>query len=90
MVGGKPAPWYIVSRMSNNGKPADAGMGDRTLAIWQGQGYYHFTTYSLPNKNNLVANINYGDIEGLWTFIYYSYDLHEQKAVGLIKYDNDD
>lgn len=48
MLVGKQAPWYIVSRLTSNEKNGDAGMGDRILAIWQGQGYYHFTTCSLP------------------------------------------
>jgi hypothetical protein len=30
-------------------------VGDRTLAIWVGKGFYHFTTYNL--KNNVVNNI---------------------------------
>ena len=34
MIGGKRAPWYILSRMTKNPKPTDIGLGDRTLAIW--------------------------------------------------------
>lgn len=29
--------------------------GDRTLAIWVGRGYYHFTTYNL--KTGAVNNV---------------------------------
>lgn len=77
MLVGKQAPWYIVSRMTKNKPYADVGLGDRTLALWQGQGYYHFTTYNINGQPNLVNNINYGDIEGVWTFIYFSYSLEE-------------
>jgi len=36
---------------------------------------------------NVVKNINYpNDIEGLWTYIYYSYSVVEKKATAFIKY----
>jgi len=62
--------------MTKNKEYSDFGLGDRTLAIWQAQGYYHFTTFTTDNPN-LMNNINYGDIEGVWTFIYFSYSLEE-------------
>jgi hypothetical protein len=35
-------------------------LGDRTMAIWVGAGYYHFTTYSIaPGNVNVWRNINY-------------------------------
>lgn len=34
--------------------------GDRTLAIWVGRGYYHFTAYTKGN-NNVISNLNYDD-----------------------------
>jgi len=44
------------------------------LAIWQGQGFYHFTSCHGPrNVVNVIQNVDYGDIEGLWTYVYYSY-----------------
>ena len=62
-------------------------MGDRLLAIWLGQGYYQFATCDYnKNKPNVISNINYPDIEGLWTYVYYSYS--DSKAVGFIKYGN--
>lgn len=36
---------------------------------------------------NVIKNINFPeDIEGLWTYIYYSYSEDKSKAVALIKY----
>jgi len=67
-------------------------MGDRLLAIWLGKGYYHYTTCdSSKNQPNVVQNINYpADIDGVWTYIYYSYSVEQKKAVGFIKFGEDD
>lgn len=66
-------------------------MGDRTLAIWVGRGYYHFTTYNL--KNNVVNNIQNIDyelsLEGVWNFIYYSYSASREQATGFVKFGDD-
>jgi hypothetical protein len=88
MWGGKDAAWYFTARLTINQNFADAGFGDRLLAIWQGQGYYHFTTCNSDNGNpNYTANINYpDDIEGLWTYVYYSHGKAAKRSVGLIKY----
>ena len=57
---GKNSAWYFVSRLTKNEPYGNAGMGDRLLAIWQGDGYYHFTTCDQPKGNpNLNKNINY-------------------------------
>lgn len=50
-------------------------LGDRTLAVWQGFGYYYFTSHDVPSKNPDVMQIidNVGQTEGRWNFIYYSY-----------------
>lgn len=47
------------------------------LAIWLGKGYYHFTTCDEAKKQpNVIANINYPeDLDGVWTYIYYSYSV---------------
>jgi hypothetical protein len=34
----------------------------------------------------LTQNVNYGDIEGVWTYIYYSYSVALKRAVGFVKY----
>ena len=62
-------------------------MGDRLLAVFQGLGYYHFATC---NQNNNNGNVNQneefnGDIEGLWTYLYYSYSVEKNKAIAYIK-----
>jgi len=65
-------------------------MGDRQLAIWQGQGYYHFTTCNAQNGEvNAIQNVNYGDIEGVWTYIYYSYSVTAKRAVAFVRYTDD-
>ena len=63
-------------------------MGDRLLAIWQGNGFYHFTTCNVEGNNpNVIVNNNFPtDIEGLWTYVYYSYSRTNRRAVGFIKY----
>ena len=34
--------------------------------------------------------MNYGDIEGVWTYIYYSYSVPLKRAVGFVKYATDE
>ena len=64
-------------------------IGDRTLAIWLGKGFYHFTTYS-HKYANIVKNIDHpADIEGLWTFVYFSHNLYKKESVAIIKFGND-
>jgi len=63
-------------------------MGDRILAIWQGAGYYHFTSCNSDNGNpNYTANVNYPeDIEGFWTYVYYSHSKVAKRSVGFIQF----
>jgi hypothetical protein len=35
---------------------------------------------------NVNDNIAYGDIEGVWTYVYYSYSRTESQAVAFLKY----
>jgi hypothetical protein len=72
---GKNAPWYFLARLTKNNPNDDIGFGDRVLAMWQGAGYYHFTTCNTANNNpNQILNVDYpADIEGLWTYVYYSH-----------------
>ena len=53
LLSGKDAAWYFVSRLTKNTPNGNAGMGDRVLAIWQGAGFYHFTT-----NNAATGNVN--------------------------------
>lgn len=87
LLNGKNAPWYFLARLARNDPYNDADMGDRMLAIWQGQGFYHFTTCNtVGNQNNVIQNVNYADIEGVWTYIYYSYSIALKRAVAFVKY----
>jgi hypothetical protein len=36
----------------------------------------------------VITNVNYGDIEGVWTYVYYSYSVDAKRAVGFVKYAN--
>lgn len=62
-------------------------MGDRVLAIWNHDNGYHFTSNDKASKNpNVNKNLPTGDIEGLWTYLYFSYSGRLKKAVGLAKF----
>ena len=72
---GKKEPWYFISRLTNKPKYGNVEMGDRVLAVWQGLQSYAFITNDVKSGNpNIVKSIPYGtEIEGLWTYFYYSY-----------------
>lgn len=62
-------------------------MGDRVLAIWHYDTGYTFTTNDKASKNpNVNKNLATGDIEGLWSYVYFSYSGRLRKAVGLVKF----
>ncbi|CAK59383.1 unnamed protein product (macronuclear) [Paramecium tetraurelia] len=87
MYQGKTEPWYFVSRLTNNLKYQDTEKGDRLLGIWQGQGFYAFFTDDYKDTNqNLNEQIKYDDIEGVWTYFHFSYSSTINKAVGFVKY----
>jgi hypothetical protein len=49
-------------------------MGDRTLVIFLGRGFYDFYTHDVKaNKPDVRVQLPYGDIEGVWVFMYFSY-----------------
>lgn len=56
--------------------------------MWQGAGFYHFTSCNQADGNpNYTANVNYpGDIEGLWTYVYYSHSRVVKRSVGFIQF----
>lgn len=77
---------YFLARLTSNEKYDDLGFGDRTLAIWHYDNGYVFTTLDMASKNpNVNKMINTGDIEGIWTYIYYSYSLRVKKATAFLK-----
>ena len=80
LIKGKDAPWYFISRLTRNKNYENMKLGDRVLALWQGAGYYHFTTYDIDGlKPNVLLNVDYpNDIEGVWTYIYYSYSVEHE------------
>jgi hypothetical protein len=71
----KPA-WVSVARFTVNKDHQDmARVGDRTLALWLGKGFYGFRTYNLANNSpTLAQDIKYDDkLEGAWNFIYFCF-----------------
>lgn len=75
-----------MARLTKNEKLGDVGVGDRTLALWLGRGYYTFTTYSGGNAN-IWKNINHPvDIEGVWTFVYHSHSLTQKQSTAFLKF----
>lgn len=76
---GKNAPWYFVSRL--------AATNNQLLAVFQGQGYYQFATLSLPDSGNINQNLPFvGDIEGIWTYLYFSYSAANKKVVAWLQF----
>jgi hypothetical protein len=92
MPKGKDAPWYFMSRLTANKNSDNINMGDRLLAIWLGKGFYHFTSCDKPsNQPNVIKNVNYPEnLDGVWTYIYYSYSAEKKKAVAYIKFGDTD
>lgn len=71
---GKKDSWYFIARLTNKEDYSDKEMGDRLLAVFQGlSGYFFFTNDETTKNSNLNRAIPYGDIESVWTYIYYSY-----------------
>jgi hypothetical protein len=69
-------------------------LGDRTLAIWVGAGFYHFTTYGIaPESVNFWNNVNYDvQLDGRWNYIYFSYKRFawdKGRALGFVAFNGD-
>ena len=58
--------------------------GDRALSIFMSEEKFYFGTYN-SESNNVYKSIDHEDIEGVWSFVYYSYSTQYKKAVGYIK-----
>jgi hypothetical protein len=41
--------FHSLARFTTNRNHKDAQMKDRTLAVWIGEGFYHFTTYNIQH-----------------------------------------
>lgn len=71
--------WMALARFTTNENYGDTGYADRTLAIWVGTGFYHFTTYSNGN-NNIMNNVKYGTkLDGVWVYVYFGYERRDIK-----------
>ena len=82
---GLSEPWYFMSRLTSNDPYDNVNMGDRLLAIWLGNkdnGYTFITNDKKTSNANLYKPIHYTDIEGVWTYIHFSYS--NKKAVGIV------
>jgi hypothetical protein len=77
----KVSPWHILFRLTVVNKEQLSNLdnpGDRTLALFKGNGFYHFSTYScLDEENNfetnVVKNIDYESYLHFWTYFYFGY-----------------
>lgn len=86
LLEGKNQPWYFVSRLARTDPYDNIRIGDRVLAIWLGQAGYTFITMDDKTNNpNIFKAIPYEDIEGVWTYVYFSYSNKLNSAVGFIK-----
>lgn len=66
--------WYFVARLTMNMEYGDVQFGDRILAVWQGLDKYLFsTTDASTSKANVNDQVKVSSVEGLWTYVYYSY-----------------
>jgi len=34
----------------------------------------------------VITNVNYADIEGVWTYVYYSHSIAAKRVVAFVKY----
>lgn len=72
--------------MSLTDKADQAQVGDRILAFYQGTNVYALCTTNDDN-GNLQSNVDSpSDIEGLWTYLYYSHSKILRRTVGFIKF----
>jgi len=82
MWNGKNEGWYFVARITSNQAFGDAGVGDKLFVCYQGGGLYQIGTDGVGNQNQAFPE----DIEGLWTYVYYSHGRNQKRSVGFIKY----
>lgn len=73
--------------MTRNDPYDNVRLGDRVLCLWLGtDGYYFITMDDKTSNPNIFKPIAYEDIEGVWTYVYFSYTAKLNLAVGFIKY----
>lgn len=87
MTGKEKGKFYFISRLTTNTELGDVNFGDRTLANFLGDDGYLFITNDQKSKNpNVYQSVAHEDIEGLWTYVYFSYSKQSSKVVGFLKY----
>lgn len=70
---------YFVAKITKNIKDGDTLPGDRILTLFQTQDSYVFgAQHDRPERKESTLPIEYGDIEGVWTYVYYSYSTSER------------
>jgi hypothetical protein len=75
--------------LTRNDPYGNVALGDRVLCLWLGEAGYTFITMDDKSSNpNIFKAIPYGDIEGVWTYVYFSYSNRLRKADGFIRYGN--
>ncbi|CAD8155184.1 unnamed protein product [Paramecium octaurelia] len=80
---------YFVAKLTKNQQDGDDKIGDRLLTIFQTQEQYIFSAqHDKPERKEATAAIVFGDIEAVWTYVYYSYSAFEQQAIGFYKQSN--
>ena len=82
MWGGKSETWYFLARLTCNPNFGDAGAGDKLLITYQGPSYYQTGTDGPGNQNIGFPE----DIEGLWTYHYFSYSRNLKRSVAFWKF----
>jgi hypothetical protein len=48
--------------------------------------YLFITTDKPSNNGNVNKQVNFADIEGVWTYMYFSYSADQKRAVAFVKY----
>jgi hypothetical protein len=89
--------WHNLIRLTQN-DPSYGGNaenpGDRTLAIWVGPGFFHFTTYTEFYKGgdnwNVWNNINFEDDLESWWWIYFGYSRALKKTYAFVRFTQGD
>ena len=82
---GAKEPLYFISKLSINQEDGgednkEEKLGDYALLVHLGQESYEFVSCNSEGDDKSISqNIDHsGDIEGVWSYLYYSYSLAEK------------
>jgi hypothetical protein len=82
---------YFMALLTENNPHGEFGMGDRALALFFGKGGLHFSTYDSNSENgDVFVNVPYGDIEGRWTYVYFSYHAVSHRAYAFVEFSGEE